>query len=55
MGVRSAKREELRRLASKSLDAQFTNVVRDGLGCAMSACQAFRGSQRDLPSRPAAR
>ena len=33
MGVRNAKREELRRLENKTLDAQFVSVVRDGLSC----------------------
>ena len=40
MGVRNPKREELRRLASKSLDAQFTAVVREGLGCSPFEAEA---------------
>ena len=33
MGVRNKKREELRRLDSKTLDARFLNEIRNGLNC----------------------
>ena len=33
MGVRNKKREELRRLNSKTLDARFLNEIRHGLNC----------------------
>jgi DNA-binding CsgD family transcriptional regulator len=38
MGMRNAKREELARLESKSLDARFRTIILDGLGCS-----AFEG------------
>ena len=48
MGVRNRKREELRRLASKSLDAQFTSIVRKGLGCAPFAAEAVLGAVKEV-------
>ena len=33
MGVRNKKREILRRLSSKTLDARFLNEIRNGLNC----------------------
>ena len=40
MGVRNAKREELERLACKTLDAQFTALIRDGLNCSPFEAEA---------------
>ena len=40
MGVRNAKREELRRLECKTLDAQFRTVVREGLNCSPFEAEA---------------
>lgn len=40
MGVRNAKREELRRLDCKTLDAQFKTVIRDGLSCSPFEAEA---------------
>jgi len=40
MGIRHAKKEELERLESKTLDAQFLGIVRDGLGCSSFEAQA---------------
>ena len=40
MGVRHAKREELNRLESKTLDAQFTTTVCQGLNCSPFEAQA---------------
>ena len=33
MGVRNRKKQELKRLESKTLDAQFCRIIQDGLGC----------------------
>ena len=40
MGVRNVKREELRRLDCKTLDAQFRTVIRDGLSCSAFEAEA---------------
>lgn len=40
MGVRNKKREELRRLDSKTLDARFLNEIRDGLNCSPFEAEA---------------
>ncbi len=40
MGVRNSKREELRRLEAKTLDAQFQATVRDGLNCSPFEAEA---------------
>lgn len=48
MGVRNPKREELRRLASKSLDAQFTNIVREGLGCSPFEAEAVLEAVKEV-------
>lgn len=63
MGVRHAKREELNRLDSKTLDAQFLTIVRDGLNCSRFEARAvldvvqevyapaFGGQAANLPGR----
>jgi len=48
MGVRNPKREELRRLASKSVDAQFTAVVREGLGCSPFEAEAVLEAVKEV-------
>jgi len=40
MAVRNAKREELRRLDCKTLDAQFKTTIGDGLGCSPFEAEA---------------
>ena len=40
MGVRHPKREEINRLDAKTLDAQFTTVICDGLNCSAFEAQA---------------
>jgi len=40
MGIRNAKREELLRLRSKTVDAQFRQLVREGLGCSPFEAEA---------------
>ena len=40
MGIRNPKREELARLESKSLDAQFLTEIQHGLGCSPCESQA---------------
>jgi len=40
MRIRHAKREELNRLESKTLDAKFTTTVREGLNCSPFEAQA---------------
>jgi hypothetical protein len=40
MGVRHPKREELARLKSKTLEARFLQIVREGLGCSRFESQA---------------
>ena len=40
MGMRNAKREELGRLACKTLDAQFRTAVREGLNCSPFEAEA---------------
>ena len=40
MGVRNKKREELRRLNSKTLDARFLNEIRNGLNCSPFEAEA---------------
>jgi len=40
MGVRNKKREELRRLDSKTLDARFLNEIRNGLNCSPFEAEA---------------
>jgi len=40
MGVRNKKREELRRLDSKTLDAKFLNEIRNGLNCSPFEAEA---------------
>jgi hypothetical protein len=40
MGVRNKKREELRRLDSKTLDARFLNEIRNGLNCSSFEAEA---------------
>ena len=43
MGVRNAKLEQLRRVESKSLDAQFTRIIESGLNCSPFEAQAVLG------------
>ena len=40
MGVRNIKREQLRRIECKNLDARFTGIIRDGLNCSPFEAQA---------------
>jgi len=40
MGVRNKKREELKRLDSKTLDARFLNEIRNGLNCSPFEAEA---------------
>ena len=40
MGMRNEKREELRRLNSKTLDARFLNEIRNGLNCSPFEAEA---------------
>ena len=40
MGVRNKKRETLRRLDSKTLDARFLNEIRNGLNCSPFEAEA---------------
>lgn len=48
MGVRHAKREELERLGSKTLDAQFLAIVREGLGCSAFEAAAVLGAVKEV-------
>lgn len=48
MGVRNAKREELARLASKSLDARFKTIVGDGLGCSAFEAEAVLDAVKEV-------
>jgi hypothetical protein len=48
MGVRHAKREELERLESKTLDAQFLAIVREGLGCSSFEAEAVLEAVREV-------
>jgi hypothetical protein len=40
MGVRNKKREELRRMGSKTLDARFPSEIRNGLNCSPFEAEA---------------
>ena len=62
MGVRDAKREELSRLESKTLDAQFRTTICKGLSCSPFEAEAGRlrrgtvdrdGTQRVCPVKAA--
>ena len=48
MGVRNAKREELGRLESKTLDAQFRTVVQEGLGCSPFEAEAVLEAVKEV-------
>jgi len=48
VGVRNAKREELSRLESKTLDARFLQMVREGLGCSPFEAEAVLGVVREV-------
>lgn len=48
MGIRNAKREELGRLESKTLDARFLQTIRDGLGCSPFEAEAVLGVVREV-------
>ena len=40
MSIRNPKREELRRLESKTLDAQFKTAIQQGLNCSPFEAEA---------------
>jgi hypothetical protein len=48
MGSRNVKKEELNRLESKTLDAQFKTIVRDGLGCSAFEAEAVLEAVREV-------
>jgi len=48
MGVRNVKKEELARLHSKSLDAQFKAIVVEGLGCSPFEAEAVVEAAREV-------
>jgi len=48
MGIRDAKREELRRLECKTLDAQFKTTVQEGLNCSPFEADAVLGVVREV-------
>ena len=48
MGIRNVKKEELRRLESKTLDARFLSVVKEGLGCSAFEAQAVLGVVKEV-------
>jgi hypothetical protein len=48
MSIRNAKREELRRLESKTLDAQFKTAIQDGLNCSPFEAEAVLGVVREV-------
>lgn len=50
MSIRNAKREELRRLESKTLDAQFKTAVQEGLNCSPFESEAVLGVVREVYS-----
>ena len=50
MSIRNAKREELRRLESKTLDAQFKVAVQEGLNCSPFEAEAVLGVVREVYS-----
>ncbi len=41
MSIRDAKREELRRLESKTLDARFKRAIQEELNCSLEVMAAF--------------
>jgi hypothetical protein len=48
MSIRNPKREELRRLESKTLDAQFKTAIQDGLNCSPFEAEAVLGVVREV-------
>ena len=48
MGLRNPQREELARLACKTLDAQFTSTLRDGLNCSPFEAHAVLDVVREV-------
>src|SRR5690242_8319019 len=48
MGLRNPQREELSRLASKTLDARFISTVRDGLNCSPFEARAVLDVVREV-------
>ncbi|MGB2986753.1 MAG: hypothetical protein WBE26_12825 [Phycisphaerae bacterium] len=50
MSIRNPKREELRRLESKTLDAQFRTAIQDGLNCSPFEAEAVLGVVREVYS-----
>lgn len=48
MGVRHAKKEELERLESKTLDAQFLAIMREGLGCSAFEAEAVLEAVKEV-------
>jgi len=50
MSIRNPKREELRRLESKTLDSQFKTAVQEGLNCSPFEAEAVLGVVREVYS-----
>src|SRR5687768_1048000 len=48
MGLRNPQREELARLSCKTLDAQFTSTLRDGLNCSPFEAHAVLDVVREV-------
>ncbi len=48
MSIRNPKREELRRLESKTLDAQFKTAIQEGLNCSPFEAEAVLGVVREV-------
>ena len=48
MGIRNKKREELRRLDSKTLDARFLNEIRNGLNCSPFEAEAVLEAVKEV-------
>jgi DNA-binding CsgD family transcriptional regulator len=48
MGVRNSKKEELQRLRWKTLDAQFTKIIQDGLNCSTFESEAVLNVVREV-------
>jgi hypothetical protein len=48
MGIRNIKREELRRIECKNLDARFTDIMRHGLNCSPFEAQAVLNAVHEV-------
>lgn len=48
MSIRNPKREKLRRLESKTLDAQFKTAIQEGLNCSPFEAEAVLGVVREV-------